>query len=144
MAKNGYLFLCFDNDGFDIWMAMLYYIFPDFPSQSYFCLPLTPWSLRFFQRKKRFVFVSNAFIPERKNEIKGISELVTSYRSQWLEFLERENCDKLKLVFLECNPLSILITRWGPLAWPLAYLGNLQRARDLRSQTMPDKYQVLR
>lgn len=36
MAKNGYLFLCFDNDGFDIWMAMLYYIFPDFPSQSYF------------------------------------------------------------------------------------------------------------
>lgn len=34
MAKNGYLFLCFDNDGFDIWMAMLYYIFPDFPSQS--------------------------------------------------------------------------------------------------------------
>lgn len=98
MAKNGYLFLCFDNDGFDIWMAMLYYIFPDFPSQSYFCLPLTPWSLRFFQWKKRFVFLSNAFIPERKNEIKGISELVTSYRSQWLEFLERENCDKLKLL----------------------------------------------
>lgn len=51
MAKNGYLFLCFDNDGFDIWIAMLYYIFPDFPSHSYFCLPLTPWSLRFFQRK---------------------------------------------------------------------------------------------
>lgn len=63
MAKNGYLFLCFDNDGFDIWMAMLYYIFPDFPSQSYFCLPLTPVS--FSEKSDSCFSVMHSFRRER-------------------------------------------------------------------------------